>query len=76
MCNDIEIIEQSKPWVFVFGSSHKYYKKYIILNGTFKSTREKMYELFDGKWSYQFSNLEKAEITKYNLTELKLIDIH
>jgi len=46
---------KKQNWYFTFGSGQKYDGCYVEFFGTSEETRKKMFEMFENKWSMQYS---------------------
>lgn len=60
-----------EKWYFTFGVNHIFSKRYVVIDGSYVEAREKMFNVFGGKWSMQYSFEEfEPQIEKYNLSHL------
>lgn len=75
-----------RDWYFTFGAGHRGYassssyalagkgfrldNRYVVINGTFASARERMFEIFGQVWCAQYGTAESAGVDEYGLTEL------
>jgi hypothetical protein len=65
-----------RDYYFTFGYDHEdngieLRNKYMVFFGTYDEARYMMYEMFDNKWSHQYSTKEDAGVDRFNLTEYK-----
>jgi hypothetical protein len=44
--------------------------RYVVINGTFDSARQRMCEVFGQTWCAQYGTRERAGVEEYGLTEL------
>lgn len=67
--------EVSQDWIFTFGMDHGYANCFIRIPGTISSSRDKMNELFDSHWAFQYPSEDAAGVKKWNLKELNINDL-
>lgn len=75
-----------RDWYFTFGAGHRAYassssyplmgkgfslaNRYVVINGTFTSARERMLEIFGQVWCAQYGTPQSAGVEEFGLTEL------
>ena len=59
-------------WYFTFGSNNKYHNRFVVIQGTKKSARQKMISIFGLKWAGQYESAEETGVKRWNLQELKI----
>ena len=47
--------EKRQNWYFTFGNGQVHNGCYVTFFGTLEETRKKMFNAFDNKWSFQYS---------------------
>lgn len=57
--------EEKQNWYFTFGSGQVHDGCYVRYFGTRESTRNKMFDTFDGKWSMQYSEKQWTTPKEY-----------
>jgi hypothetical protein len=69
----------SETYYFTFGSNHTHPAtgeslgmSYVEIEGTWKSTRTAMFEVFGRRWSMQYSDPDEAGVERYGLTRIDL----
>lgn len=65
---------ERQNWYFTFGSNHELgLYKYVKSFGTFDEARRHIYDIFENKWAFQYSEKEFEGVAeKYHMTEHKL----
>jgi len=56
-----------EKWYFTFGSGQVHDGCYIVFFGTFSTTRKEMFNRFDHKWSFQYSEEQWNNPSKSSL---------
>lgn len=44
--------------------------RYVVIEGTYESARDRMFDIFGPIWSMQYRSREKAGVEEFGLTEL------
>jgi hypothetical protein len=52
------MLEEKQNWYFSFGCGQVNHGHYIKLFGTRAETREKMFNIYEDKWSMQYSEIQ------------------
>ena len=74
-------IDQKQTWFFTFGSGHPHPitfepmdRRFVMVeNTTYGEARNKMVEVFDDKWAFQYNTHQfKDSIKRFGLVEFKL----
>ena len=60
-----------KDWIFTWGYGHKFPNQFIIIHGTYESTRNEMVHRFGDKWAFQYPIEERENLEFHGLKELK-----
>lgn len=71
-----------EKWFFTFGDNHVHPltgeslgSRYVVLTGTFSSTRNRMIQRFGNRWANQYNYAEyAARIVEFELEELEVIN--
>lgn len=67
--------EVEQYWYFTFGSGQRHPTGYVKLFGTWASTRERMNDVYDKRWAFQYTEDEfLGQEEKYNLTEVDITE--
>lgn len=63
-------------WYFTFCLGDRFKHRFIRINGTYSEARDKMFEMFDDKWAFQYSEKDfLPQIKKYGLEELTIFEL-
>src|SRR5574344_222105 len=54
----VAVVKKVERWYFTFGSDHAHPGHYVVFEGNFSETREKMCEKYLGRWAFQYSEDE------------------
>lgn len=64
--------EPSQDWYFTFGHGQRYFGRYVVIHGTFHSSRQRMHETFGPKWSMQYGSAGEAGVERWGLIPMAL----
>lgn len=53
---------EHERYVFTFGCGQPNANHYVVLEGNYMETRDRMFELFGNKWSMQYESEEDAGV--------------
>ena len=61
---------ERESWLFSFGHGHAFPNGFIELEGDYSEARNKMVELFDVKWAFQYPSSDKEKLIGHNMEEV------
>ena len=70
-------MDDVQKWYFTFGFGHAYPNCFVVIEGTFHSSREEMVRRYNDKWAFQydkggwFNENGQSQQERWDLTEVE-----